>query len=197
MKREITIGAVVMEAKIKDIKESNLKDIPEICRRCLYWSFPEEFERTKKEPSKYKTELEAKKKQWILQTLEEFGTCGKILYYDNVPVGYAEYGPSNRFPNIEEYPSQPVGKIEEGVVFLSCLVIVDENLRGKGLGEKLLNSVIEDLKKRGFKAVEAYARRGSPDNPTGPVEFHLKRGFHIKDETNPEFPIVRLNLSKF
>jgi len=184
-----------MEVEIRDINESNVKDIPEFCRNCLYWGFPEEFERTKAEPSKYKQELEDKKREWILQTLREFGTCGKILYYNNKPVGYTEYGPSSRFPNIREYQSQPIEKLEEGVVFLSCLFISDKNLRGKGLGERLLNSVIEDLKKRGLKAVETYARRGSPDNPSGPVEFYLKKGFYIKDETGLDFPIVRLDLS--
>jgi hypothetical protein len=28
----------------------------------------------------------------------------------------------------------------------------------------------------------------------GPVKFYLKRGFHIKDETDPEFPIMILEL---
>lgn len=183
-----------MEIEIEDVTESNLNDIPKICRHCLYWSFPRKFEKTKAEPSKHKQRLEAKKKEWILQTLKEFGTCGKILYCNNMPVGYAEYGPSNRFPQIKAYKSQPIGKIEDGVVFLSCLCIVDKNLRGKGLGEKLLENVIADLKKRGFKAIETYALRGSPNNPSGPVELYLKKGFNIKDETNPEFPIVRLNL---
>ncbi len=183
-----------METIIKDVTESNLNDIPETCSYCIYWSFPEEFERTKSELSKRKQELTAKKRLWILQTLKEFGSCGKILYYNNVPVGYAEYGPSNRFPQIKEYKSQPIGKIEDGVVFLSCLYIADKNLRGKGLGEKLLYSVIVDLKRRGFKALETYARKGSPENPSGPVELYLKKGFYIKNEANPEFPIIRLNL---
>ena len=183
-----------METVIKDITESNLNDIPEICSYCIYWSFPEEFERLKSELSKKKQELIAKKRLWILQTLKQFGSCGKILYHNNVPVGYAEYGPPSRFPNIKEYKSQPVGKIDDGVVFLSCLYIADENLRGKGLGEKLLDNIIADLKRRGFKAVETFALRGSPNNPSGPVELYLKKGFHIKDETNPKFPIVRLDL---
>ena len=184
-----------MEFEIRNLSESNLDDIPEICRRCLYWSFPEEFDTVKTESGgKHKQELEAKKKQWILQTLEEFGNCGKILYHHNKPVGYAEYGPSNRFPEIKAYNTKPIGKIEDGVVFLSCLLIADENLRGKGLGEKLLDNVMADLKDRGFKAVETFARRGSSNNPSGPVEFYLKKGFQIKDETNPEFPVVRSNL---
>lgn len=176
-----------MRVEIKDITESNLIDIPNVCRRCLYWSFSEE-------PEKNERKLEGKKKNWILQTLKEFGVCDKILYYQDVPVGYAEYGPSNRFLNIREYQSQPIGKIEDDVVFLSCLYIVNKDLRGKGLGEKLLNSLIDDLKKRGFKAIETYARRNSANNPSGPVEFYIKNGFQIKDETDPEFPILRLNL---
>ncbi len=183
-----------METMIKDVTESNLKDIPETCSYCIYWSLPEEFEKTKSKLSEKKQELTEKKRLWILQTLKEFGSCGKILYHNNVPVGYAEYGPSNRFPQIKEYKSQPIGKIEDGVVFLSCLYIADENLRRKGLGEKLLDSVIAELKERGFKAVETYARKGSSENPSGPVELYLKKGFHIKNEANPEFPIVRLNL---
>ena len=179
---------------MKDVTESNLNDIPETCSYCIYWSFPEEFERTKKELSKRKQELIAKKRLWILQTLKEFGSCGKILYCNNVPVGYAEYAPSNRFPQIKEYKSQPIGKIEEGVVFLSCLYVADEKLRRKGLGEKLLDSIIADLKGRGFKAIETYARKDSSENPSGPVELYLKKGFYIKNEANPEFPIVRLNL---
>ena len=183
-----------MDVTIKDVTKSNLNDIPETCSYCIYWSFPEEFERTKSELSKRKQELTVKKRLWILQTLKDFGSCGKILYHNNVPVGYAEYAPSNRFPQIKEYKSQPIGKIEEGVVFLSCLYVADEKLRRKGLGEKLLDSIIADLKGRGFKALETYARKGSPENPSGPVELYLKKGFYIKNEANPEFPIVRLNL---
>ncbi|MGD8506668.1 MAG: GNAT family N-acetyltransferase [Candidatus Bathyarchaeota archaeon] len=183
-----------METTIKDVTESSLNDIPETCSCCIYWSFPEELERMKLALSQRKQELRAKKSLWILQTLREFGNCGKILYYDDVPAGYAEYGPSNRFPQIKEYKSQPIGKIEDGVVFLSCLYIADKNLRGKGLGEKLLDSVIADLKGQGFKAIETYGRRGSSENPSGPVELYLKKGFHMKSEVNPEFPIVRLSL---
>ena len=185
-----------MDLEIRNLSELNLDDIPEICRRCLYWSFPEEFdaEKTKAKQTKYKQELEAKKKQWIIETSRKFGNCGKILYYNNEPVGYVEYGPSNRFPQIKAYKSKPIGKIEDGVVFLSCLLIADKNLRGKGLGEKLIDSVIADLKERGFKAMETYARTGSSNNPSGPVKLYLKRGFHIKDETDPEFPIMRLEL---
>ena len=182
-----------MESEIRDLSKSNLNDIPGICRRCTYWSFPEVFDNLKTDERNWEV-LEAKKKQWILETLRAFGNSGKILYYDDIPVGYAEYGPSNRFLNIKAYNLQPVGSIEDGVVFISCLYIADRNLRGKGMGRLLLNSIIEELRRRGYKAMETYALKDSPNNPSGPVDFYLKNGFYVKNENNPHFSIMRLDL---
>jgi len=187
---------IPIEVDIEDITEANLGDIPESCRGCVYWEFPQEFDKVKKEKmeAQKKSELEQKKREWFVQTLKEFGTCGKIVYYNGKPVAYAQFAPSLRLPNISSYGFQPVGKLEEGVVFLSCLYIADETLRGRGLGEALLKTILEDLKRRGFKVVETFARRGDANNPSGPLEFYIKNGFIIKDKTNPEYPLMRLFL---
>jgi len=185
-----------IDVEIRDITEANLSDIPESCRACIYWEFPEEFDKAKEEKAETqkRLEFEKKKREWFVQTLKEFGTCGKIAYYSGKPVAFAQFAPSQRLPNTSHYESQPVGKLEEGVVFISCLYIADNMLRGKGFGEALLKNIIEDLRRRGFKAVETFARRGNSDNPSGPLEFYIKNGFIIKDKTNPEFPLVRLYL---
>jgi GNAT superfamily N-acetyltransferase len=187
---------IEFEVDIEDITEANLGDIPESCMGCVYWEFPQEFDKVRKEKmeAQKKSELEQKKREWFVQTLKEFGTCGKIVYYKGKPVAYAQFAPSVRLPNISNYESQPVGKLEEGVVFLSCLYIADETLRGQGLGEALLKNILEDLKRREFKVVETFARRGDSHNPSGPLEFHIKNGFIIKDKTNPEYPLMRLFL---
>ncbi len=179
-----------MMTVVRDIVRENLDDIPDPCRCCLYWEFPEDFEklRQQKEP-----ELAAKKKrEWFIKTLTECGNCGKIVYQNRAPVGYAQYAPFSRFPQASSYKSGQPGRIEDGTVFLSCLYISDRDKRGKGIGTKLLKSIITDLKKRDFKAVETFARRGSANNPSGPIELYLKIGFQIKDETDYEFPLVRL-----
>jgi GNAT superfamily N-acetyltransferase len=183
-----------LEFAIRDIVEANLADIPESCKGCLYWEFPEEFDRAREEGtrSEKRLEFEQKKRVWFLRTLREFGTCGKIVYCDDKPVGYAQFAPSERLPNTDNYESHPVGRSDERVVFLSCLYVAEEELRRKGLGKKLLRSVIDDLRRRGFNGVETFARRGSYDNPSGPLEFYIKNGFAVKDQTNPEFPLVRL-----
>ncbi len=179
---------------IKDIAESNLDDIPRPCNGCLYWEFPEDFEKTRADASKAMSELIEKKKTWFSQRMKTFGVCGKIVYYNNLPVGYAQYAPSRYLPNVVDYKSKAVGRIEDGAVFLSCLFIADKSLRGKRIGTKLLDSIIADLKKRGFKALETFALRGSSNNPSGPAELYLKRGFSIKNEANPNFPLMRLDL---
>lgn len=181
---------------IKGVTEASLADIPEPCRSCVYWEFPEDFEKAKEEKteSRKKLEFEGKKRGWFVKTVKEFGTCGKIAYCDGRPVAYAQFAPSEVLPNTAHYESQPVGKSEEGVVFLSCLYIANGELRGKGLGKALLENIIEDLRRRGFKVIETFARKGNSDNPSGPLEFYIKKGFAVKDQTNPEFPLVRISL---
>ena len=179
-----------MKVVIKDIARENLDDIPDPCRGCLYWEFPEDFEKLRQQK---RPELVAKKKsEWFIKTLREFGNCGKIVYQDKRPVGYAQYASFSRLPQASNYKSGPPGRIEDGTVFLSCLYISEESQRGKGVGTKLLNTIIIDLRDRGFKALETFALRGSSNNPSGPIELYLKRGFQIKDETDHEFPLIRL-----
>jgi GNAT superfamily N-acetyltransferase len=181
---------------IADITEANLADIPESCRACVYWEFPEDFDKAKEQKTRLerRSEFVRKKHEWFVNTMKEFGTCGKIAYSKDRPVAYAQFAPSERIPNIAHYKSHPVGKSEEGVVFLSCLYVADEESRGKGLGKMLLRNIIDDVRKRGFKAVETFARRGNLDNPSGSLEFYIRNGFTIKDQTNPEFPLVRISL---
>ena len=184
-----------IEVQIEDIREENLRDIPASCSGCVYWEFPEEFEKAKKEKVEtQKLELEEKKREWFVQTLKAIGTCGKIVYHEGKPVAYAQFAPSVWLPSINAYDSKPVGKMEEGVVFLSCLYIADKTLRRRGLGDILLKAIIDDLKRRGFKTIETIARRGDPNNPSGPLEFYIKNGFTFKDKTNPDLPLMRLFL---
>ena len=118
----------------------------------------------------------------------------KIVYQRGKPIGYAQYAPAARLPNIKDYEAKAAGKLEEGVVFLSCLFISSEAMRDKAVGKALLQSVMEDLRRRGFKALETFVRRSEAGNPSGPMKFYVKNGFHVKDNTDPEFPLMRLYL---
>lgn len=183
-----------MQVSIEDITQGNLEDIPEPCKTCLYWENPEL--RDKQQSTAEKTRNTAEKAEWFLKTLKEFGNCGKILYVDDKPVGYGQYSSASRLPNIQEYGAKNLGTAQEKVAFISCLYVSNENFRGRGLGRRLLDEMILDLKNRGFNAVETFARESSPNNPSGSLQLFLRRGFHVRErlETDPDFALVRLDL---
>ncbi len=180
-----------MEIMIKNLNPRNLVDIPHPCRSCLYWEFPGQFEELRRQKPEVVSE---KKRKWFMRTLKEFGSCGKVVYKNKVPIGYTQYGPSSRLPQARNYRSGSLGRIADGTIFLSCLYLSEEKIRRRGVGTELLNSVIIGLRERSFRAIETFARRASANNPSGPLKFYLRRGFRIKDETDPEFPLVRLEL---
>ncbi|MFQ6089127.1 MAG: GNAT family N-acetyltransferase [Candidatus Methanofastidiosia archaeon] len=181
-----------MKIEIVNLTERNLKDAPEFatdpfsCKYCVYWEFPEEcIDKTKER----KEDMLQKKLKWLESTKKKFGNCGKIMYVDSKPCGYAQYALPALLPKSRNYDSHPTND----AVLISCLFISQKEFRGLGLGSKLLQSIIKDLKKRGMEAVETFARKGKPDNPSGPVEFYLKNGFRIH-RNDTEFPLMRLDL---
>lgn len=182
-----------MKVEIADLSCENLKDAPEwgshpfSCKYCIYWEFPNECIDPSKES---KENLFEKKLSWLRNAASSIGSCGKIAYVDGKPVGYAEYAPPNLLPNSYDYRSGPPSG---DAVFICCLFIACEEFRGLGLGSQMLRNIIEDLKSRGVRAVETFARKGSPDNPSGPFEFYLKNGFKVLRD-DPEFPLMRLDL---
>ncbi len=182
-----------MNIEIVNLSEENLVDAPEwpthpfSCKYCIYWEYPEECVDPATED---KQEMLAKKLLWLRRTLTEFGNCGKLLYVDGKGAGYAQYAPAAHLPNAAEYDSGPPS---DDAVLIACLFIAREPYRGSGLGRQLLHSITDDLKARRIRAIETFARKGDPGNPSGPVEFYLGNGFRIQRD-DKEFPLMRLGL---
>ncbi len=183
-----------MQVTIVDVTARNVGDIPEACKPCLYWENPSIFRRVEELSPAERVGFEARKADWFRETQKKSGTCGKILYCEDTPVGYAQYSVVDSLPQAHEYGAKSLGKPEDDVAFISCLYISDELFRRRGLGQRLLGQVISDLKQRGFKAVETFARKKSSNNPSGPIELYLKQGFEVVEDVNPEFALVRLDL---
>lgn len=176
--------------EIEDIGKSNLEDIPEPCKGCVYWEYPAEFDQKKLDRQQFRV----RKIEWFVKTIQEFGTCGKIVYHEGKPIAYAQYAPRSLLMGTNRHGSKQLGKIEEGAIFLSCLYLTDKKFRQRGIGERLLQVIIEDLRKKGYKAIETIARRSEAYNPSGPMSFYIRNGFHIKNNANPEYPLMRLFL---
>lgn len=171
--------------KIERVDKNNFQDIPNPCKQCLYWQTSGEFDEAKLKP-----DMEKKKQEWFGKVEKEFGSCLKIAYLSGIPIGFVQYAPAKFFSRVGEYAA---GLPSEGAIFIACLYIANKEARGKGLGAAMLKDLIAELKKRGFKAVETFARKSSENNPSGPLKLYLKYDFKIKSDKD-DFPLVHLEL---
>jgi GNAT superfamily N-acetyltransferase len=171
--------------KTEKIEERNFKDIPGPCKYCLYWQTSAPFDEKMLKP-----EMESEKREWFSKVIREFGNCGFIAYFSDVPIGFIQYAPARFFPRIKEYASGPPS---EDAVFLACLYIANKEARRKGLGTAMLKELLAELRKRKFKAVETFAGKKLENNPSGPLRLYLKHGFNIKKDKD-DFPLLRSEL---
>jgi hypothetical protein len=189
----VRYGVAIMNAKIVDLTGKTLIDAPEwashpfSCKYCIYWEFPEECVDPATEQKK---DVIEKKLGWLRRVNSGWGNCGKIVYLDGQSVSYAQYAPSRYLPRSADYDSGPPS---DDAVLISCLFIPQRPFRRLGIGSHLLGSIISELAKRREKAIETFARRGSCDNPSGPIELYLGSGFRIHKD-GKEFPLMRLDL---
>ena len=167
---------------VVDANQDNLVDLePRLCRFCLYWESPPEFG-----TDRAKSVADWRRREHYRRP----GVSGKIAYLGARAVGYAHFGPGLAFAaRAGEYVAGPPS---DDALFLACLH-VEETARGKGIGRALLEAVLAEAQRRGVKAVETFARRGSSNNPSGPLELYLRHGFHIR-RGDAEFPLVRREL---
>lgn len=174
-----------MLCKIEKVNENNFKDIPTPCRHCLYWQTSGEFGEEMLKP-----EMEQKKQEWFGRVEKEFEGCLKIAYSSGVSTGFIQYAPAEFSPRVKEYVIRPPSK---DAIFIACLYIAKKEQRGKGFGTAMLKDLIAELKMRGVKAVETFARKSSAQNPSGPLKLYLKHNFKIENEKD-DLPLMRLEL---
>jgi GNAT superfamily N-acetyltransferase len=171
---------------LSPVTKENFRDVPDYCGSCLYWQSEGDYD------AKYVTKERGHKKLgWLLQIQKESEYSGGfVAYHDGDPLGFVQWGHAKFFPKAREYRSGP---LSEDAAFLACLYITKEEDRKKGLGTLILKAGISQIRRRGFNAIETFARKSSYDNPSGPLEFYLKNGFKII-RNNSDFPLVRLEL---
>jgi GNAT superfamily N-acetyltransferase len=135
------------------------------------------------------TDLE--KEAWVSSVLLEWGSCGRIIYVDNVPAGYVMYAPPATVPRAAAFPTAPVSP---DAVLLTALRVLPE-FGGGGLARVLVQSLAKDLTRRGVRAVEAFgnARATSETSCVLPADFLLHVGFKTV-RPHPHWPRLRLEL---
>jgi GNAT superfamily N-acetyltransferase len=173
--------------RVVGVTLDNLEDLPKHCRGCVYWEVAPHL----KEQIEQFGEAELEKEAWVSSVLLEWGSCGRIVYSDKLPVGFVLYAPPSAVPRAMAFPTSP---ISPDAVMLTGFHVLPE-FRGGGLGRMLVQAVAKDLTRRGVKAIEAFGD-AKPDEDKSCVvaaDFLTSVGFKTV-RPHPRWPRLRLEL---
>ncbi|MFW6034600.1 MAG: GNAT family N-acetyltransferase [bacterium] len=164
----------------------NLDDLPHPCRACVFWELDPVAGARAVDPADRQLEKEA----WVSATLLQWGSCGTLLYHDQDPVGYVLYAPPAFVPRSSGFPTSPIGA--DAVQLVTARV--HPQVRGQGFGRTLVQAAARDLRRRGYRAVEAFgdARAEHPSCLVA-AEFLLRVGFKTI-RPHHYWPRLRLDL---
>lgn len=141
-----------MSRHVVGITLDNLEDLPRHCRRCVYWELAPHL---KSEAEEF-GETEFEKEAWVSRTLLEWGSCGRVIYSESLPVGFVLYAPPTAVPRAQAFPTSPPSP---DAILLTGFHVLPE-FRGSGLGRALVQAVVQDLARRGVSAIEAFGKDG-------------------------------------
>lgn len=181
-----------MSRRLAPLTLDVLDDLPDPCRRCVFWELdPVAAGRAERDG-----DPGFEKEAWVSAVLLEWGSCGRIAYVDDVPAGYLLYAPPAFVPRSVAFPTSPVSA---DAVLLTGGTVLPEH-RGAGLARMLVQGAAKDLVRRGVRAVEAFGLAGAgaratpqPGGCVLPADFLLAVGFRTV-RPHPRHPRLRLEL---
>src|SRR5437016_1217620 len=124
-------------------------------------------------------------------------THGIIVYSNNTPVGWVQYGPKPELPRLDAsktYQSLSLGNGGKKLWWITCF-FVDRNNRRKGVAGFGLNAALASIKKKGGGAVEAYPptkpNRGASLMWSGTVSLFEEAGFGVTSQLGKSSVVMR------
>jgi GNAT superfamily N-acetyltransferase len=175
-----------MGRRLVPLTLDNLPDLPNRCRSCVFW----ELDPVSGEAAVQAGKPELEKEAWISAVLLEWGSCGRVVYVDEVPAGFVLYAPPAYVPRSTAFPTSPVSA--DAAQLMTARIM--PGFQGQGLGRVLVQTVAKDLVRRGFRAIEAFGdARWEEPACVLPAEHLLAVGFKTV-RPHPRFPRMRLEL---
>lgn len=174
-----------MGRQIRDLTPTNLEDVPQPCRACVFW----ELAPGDRAMCVSQEDAEFEKEAWCTEVSFTDGSCGKVVYLDDRPVAYALFGVPESFAGARVFPA----KVSKEALFLAVAYVLPE-AAGWGIGKAIVQAILAEAKRRSKRAVEAFGDR-SWDHPACilPASFLEIVGFRVKRE-HPRFPLMRIDV---
>ena len=176
-----------MSRRVANITLDNIDDLPGRCRRCVFWELDPVARSRAEEAGGTGLEKEA----WVSSTLLEWGSCGKVIYVGNAPAGFLMYAPPAYVPRSLAFPTSPVSP---DAVLLMTAKVIDE-FAGQGLGRVLVQAMVKDVLRRGYRAIEAFGdlRQDEGTRCVIPADYLLSVGFKTV-RAHRRWPRLRLEV---
>lgn len=152
----------LVAARITPLRLEAFEQLPKHARRCVYW----EVDPSTLGPDDHLSDPEFEKEAWLSMVMLEWGSCGQVAVKcrdngddkaalpraDEPCLAYAFYAPPGAVPRARRFPTGPVSA---DAVLLTSLG-VESGHGAEGLPRSLIASVVEDLVRRGVRALEAF-----------------------------------------
>ncbi|WP_371578851.1 N-acetyltransferase family protein [Streptomyces sp. NBC_01314] len=175
-----------MGRRLVPLTLDNLQDLPKRCRSCVFW----ELDPVSGEAAVKGGTPALEKEAWISAVLLDWGSCGRVAYVDEVPVGFVLYAPPAYVPRAIAFPTSPVSP--DAVQLMTAFI--RQGYQGQGLGRVMVQTVAKDLLRRGFKAIEAFGdARWKEPACVLPADHLTAVGFKTV-RPHPTYPRLRLEL---
>jgi GNAT superfamily N-acetyltransferase len=166
--------------RFKDLDLQHVDHLAALCGGCVYWERPQDFDE-----GLTADRARLMKAEWVSSHAAD-RKLGRVALSGGTAVGFVQFGPPGLYPRRLEYEGGPVS---DDALFITCLFVAPGS-RGTGVARCLLAQASEMARKLGYAAVETFARRGSSNNPSGPLELYEACGFRVVRDRS-EFPLVR------
>ncbi|TSB32237.1 GNAT family N-acetyltransferase [Streptomyces benahoarensis] len=175
-----------MGRRLVPLTLDNLPDIPKPCRSCVFW----ELDPVSGDAAVAAGRAGPEKEAWLSAVLLDWGSCGRVVYVDDVPAGFVLYAPPAYVPRAAAFPTSPVSA--DAVQLLTARLV--PGFQRQGLGRVMVQTVAKDLIRRGFKAIEAFGdAQWSEPACVLPADHLLAVGFKTV-RPHPRYPRLRLEL---
>lgn len=164
-----------MSARITPLRLEAFEQLPKHARRCVYW----EVDPVSVRDGDHLADPEFEKEAWLSMVMLEWGSCGQVavqctaadtddgpapLTGDEACLGYVFYAPPGVVPRARHFPTGPVSA---DAVLLTSLGVecADDN---DTLPRTLISAVVNDLVRRGARALEAFGHTAEVGELTEP-----------------------------
>ena len=148
----------LVSARITPLRLEAFEHLPKHARRCVFW----EVDPATLGNQDHLADPEFEKEAWLSMVMLEWGSCGQVAtalpdehsHTEPPCLGYVLYAPPRAVPRAHRFPTAPVSA---DAVLLTSMGI-EPGQAADDLPHSLLARVIDELVRRGVRALEAFGR---------------------------------------